>query len=124
MNKIFLIGNLTKDPVFSIVSGGHKVCKYILAVNRSYTASDGSKEVDFFPVTVWGTMAENCNKYLKKGSKVCVSGNMQTKSYETPDGSKRYSSEVSAEEIQFLTKSEVGTDVEEKENVKKEEEKI
>lgn len=99
MNRVFLIGNLTKDPEVSIVSNDLTNCKFSIAVTRRY----GAKETDYFSVVCWRGMAENCGKYLRKGSKVGVCGSIQTKTYETSDGSKRYTVEVVADEVQFLS---------------------
>ena len=99
MNRVFLIGNLTKDPEVSIGSNDLTNCKFSIAVTRRY----GAKETDYFSVVCWRGMAENCGKYLRKGSKVGVCGSIQTKTYETSDGVKRYTVEVVADEVQFLS---------------------
>ena len=107
MNKVFLIGNLTRDPELSTTSGGVKFCRFTLAVSRSY-AKDGKRETDFLPVVVWRAQADNCARYLKKGSKAAVSGSVQTR---TQDGSRRYVTEIAADEVQFLnTRSEEARD--------------
>lgn len=107
MNKVIIIGNLTKDPELSSTNNGIMYCKFTLAVSRNYS-KDGKRETDFLPVVVWRTQAENCNKYLKKGSKAAVSGSIQTRSYEANDGTRRYVTEIAADEVQFLsTKSDV-----------------
>ena len=103
MNRVFLIGNLTKDPEVTIVSGDLKNCKFSIAVSRRY----GSKETDYFSVVCWRGMADICGRYLRKGSKVGVCGSIQNKNYETSDGVKKYSVEIVADEVQFLnTRSE------------------
>lgn len=107
MNKIFLVGNLTKAPTKQVVKDDCTVVRFVLAVNRVYGDRQTS---DYFPVVVWRGLADTCAKYLKKGSKVCLIGNLQTNSYEAKDGSKRYSIEVVADEIQFL--SGAGKDIE------------
>ena len=99
MNKVFLIGNLTKDPELSNTNNGIPVCKFTLAVSRRF----GNTETDFLPVIVWRGQAENCGKFLKKGSKAAVAGAVQTRSYDAPDGSKRYITEIVADEVQFLS---------------------
>jgi len=107
MNKVIIIGNLTKDPELSSTNNGIMYCKFTLAVSRNYS-KDGKRETDFLPIVVWRTQAENCNKYLKKGSKAAVSGSIQTRSYEANDGTRRYVTEIAADEVQFLsTKSDV-----------------
>lgn len=103
MNKIIVTGNLTKDPDYGETSGGVSFCKFSVAVNRSYTNSEGERQTDFFPVTAWRGLADNCGKYLKKGSKVLVSGSLQNRSYEDKDGNKRTVSEIVANDVEFLT---------------------
>ncbi len=102
MNKVFLIGNLTKDPELSTTNNGVKFCKFTLAVSRSYS-KDGKRETDFLPVVVWRAQADNCARYLKKGSKAAVSGSVQTRNYDAQDGSRRYVTEIAADEVQFLS---------------------
>ncbi len=99
MNKVFLIGNLTKDPEMSNTNNGITVCKFTLAVSRRF----GNTETDFLPVIVWRGQAENCGKFLKKGSKAAVAGSIQTRSYDAQDGGKRYITEIVADEVQFLS---------------------
>ena len=103
MNKVILIGNLTRDPELSETPSGVAVCRFSIAVSRDYANSEGNRETDFFNITVWRGRAENCGKYLRKGSKVGVCGSIQTKTYETSDGVKRYTVEVVADEVQFLS---------------------
>lgn len=102
MNKVILIGNLTKDPEFSTTNNGISLCKFTLAVQRKYASSDGEREVDFINIVVWRGQADNCYKYLKKGSKASVVGSIQTRSYDATDGTKRYVTEVVADEVEFL----------------------
>ncbi|MDE7373033.1 MAG: single-stranded DNA-binding protein [Clostridia bacterium] len=102
MNKVFLIGNLTKDPELSSTSSGIKFCRFTLAVSRSYS-KDGKRETDFLPVVVWRAQADNCARYLKKGSRAAVCGSIQTRNYDAQDGSRRYVTEIAADEVQFLT---------------------
>ncbi|MFR5833597.1 MAG: single-stranded DNA-binding protein [Acutalibacteraceae bacterium] len=110
MNKVFLIGNLTRDPELSTTGSGVKFCRFTLAVSRSYS-KDGKRETDFLPVVVWRAQADNCARYLKKGSKAAISGTIQTRSYDTQDGSRRYVTEIAADEVQFLsTKNDDGKD--------------
>ena len=108
MNKVFLIGNLTRDPENSETSSGVPVCRFAIAVNRNYTGSDGTRETDFFNITVWRQLAENCGKYLKKGSKVAVIGQLQNRSYEDKDGIRRTVTDIVASEIEFLTPKNAG----------------
>lgn len=103
MNKVFLIGNLTRDPEVSETNTGIPVCRFSIAVNRNYTGTDGERQTDFFNITVWRKSAENCGKYLKKGSKVVVTGSLQNRSYEDKDGIKRNVTDIIANEVEFLS---------------------
>lgn len=103
MNKVWLIGNLTKDPELAETPNGVAVCKFSIAVPRDYSNSDGTRETDFFNITVWSGRAESCSRYLKKGSKVSVVGSLQNRSYEGQDGLKRTLTDVIANEVEFLT---------------------
>lgn len=102
MNKVILIGNLTRDPELTTTTSGISVCRFSLAVQRKFTNSEGERETDFINVVVWRNAAENCHKFLRKGSKAAVVGNIQTRSYDAQDGSKRYVTEVVAEEVEFV----------------------
>lgn len=102
MNKVFLIGNLTKDPELTQTTSGIKFCRFTLAVSRNY-AKDGKRETDFLPVVVWRTQAENCARYLKKGSRAAISGSIQMRSYDAQDGTRRNIAEIAADEVQFLS---------------------
>ena len=102
MNKVILIGNLTKDPELTTTTSGISVCRFSLAVSRRFTNSEGERETDFINVVVWRNLADNCHKFLRKGSKAAVVGNLQTRSYDAQDGSKRYVTEVVAEEVEFV----------------------
>ncbi|OGF46210.1 MAG: single-stranded DNA-binding protein [Candidatus Firestonebacteria bacterium RIFOXYC2_FULL_39_67] len=103
LNKVMLIGNLTRDPELKYIPSGSAVGTLNIAVNRKYKAQDGSLKDDvcFVRVTVWGKPAENCNEYLSKGSPVYIEGRLQFKSWEK-DGQKRSSLDVVAERVQFL----------------------
>ncbi|MBQ9514262.1 MAG: single-stranded DNA-binding protein [Clostridia bacterium] len=103
MNKVILIGNLTRDPELSETPSGVAVCRFSIAVSRDYANSEGNRETDFFNITVWRGRAENCGKYLKKGNKVAVVGSLQTRSYEDKDGIKRNVTDIVANEVEFLT---------------------
>ncbi len=108
MNKVFLIGNLTRDPELSQLPSGVSVCKFGLAVNRNFTNSSGEREVDFFNITAWRGLGENCAKYLSKGRKVSVVGNIQVRNYEDKDGNKRTAVDIVAEDIEFLSRNDDG----------------
>ena len=103
MNKVVLIGNLTRDPELQTTNGGVSVCRFSLAVTRRFANADGERDADFINVVVWRNQAENCHKYLKKGSKCAVIGRIQTSSYDALDGSKRYTTDVVADEVEFIS---------------------
>jgi len=120
MNKVMLIGNLAKDPELITTNNGVSLCKFTLAVQRRFAGNDGEREADFLPIIVWRGQAESCYKYLKKGSKAAISGSVQTRSYEATDGSRRYMTEIIADEVEFLaSKGGVGDDAEELKEDKK-----
>ena len=97
MNKIILIGNLTRDPELSTTQNGVAVCRFSLAVQRNR-----NKETDFFNITVWRNQAENCARWLKKGDKAAVVGSISIRNYDDQNGVKRSFVDVTAEEVQFL----------------------
>lgn len=105
MNKVILIGNLTRDPETGETSNGVAYGKFSIAVNRPYTNGDGERETDFFNITVWRGQAENCGKYLHKGSKVAIIGSLQNRSYEDKDGIKRNVTDIIANEVEFLSRA-------------------
>lgn len=108
MNKVILIGNLTRDPELSETPNGIAVCRFTLAVGRNY----GDSETDFFNVNVWREKAENCAKFLAKGKKVAVVGSLQNRSYEDKDGIKRTVTDIVASEVEFLTPKQAQEDEE------------
>ncbi len=103
MNKVYLIGNLTRDPELSETSNGVAFCRFSIAVNRTFVNADGNRETDFFNIIVWRSLAEHCGKYLKKGNKVAIAGALQNRAYEDKDGVKRTVTDIVASEIEFLT---------------------
>ena len=103
MNKVILVGNLTRDPELITTTNGVSLCRFSLAVQRRFAGQDGEREADFINIVVWRAQADNCYKYLKKGSKCGVVGSLQTRSYDAQDGTKRYSTDVVAEEVEFLS---------------------
>ena len=103
MNKVILVGNLTKDPELVTTNNGISLCRFTLAVQRRFTTSDGEREADFINIVVWRAQADNCYKYLKKGSKAGVVGTLQTRAYDGNDGTRKYATEVVAEEVEFLS---------------------
>lgn len=103
MNKVYLIGNLTRDPELTTTTSGISVCRMSIAVSRRFANAEGSRDVDFFNITAWRGTADNCAKFLKKGNKVAVSGSIQTRSYEKNDGTKGFSIDIVADEVEFLS---------------------
>lgn len=101
MNKIILIGNLTRDPESGTTPSGVSYCRFSIAVNRRF--SKEGNEADYFNVITWRGIAESCAKSLTKGRKVGVVGSIQIRNYEGNDGAKRTSVEVTADEVEFLT---------------------
>jgi len=104
MNKVILIGNLTRDPETGATSNGVTYCRFSIAVSRRFANADGERETDFFNITAWRGTAENCGKYLKKGSKAGIVGTLQNRSYEDKDGNKRNVTDIIADEVEFLSK--------------------
>lgn len=103
MNKVYLIGNLTRDPEPNTTASGVQMCRFSIAVGRRFKNADGESETDFFNVIAWRSTADFCGKYLHKGSKVAVVGSIQNRSFEAEDGSKRYYTDIIAEEVEILT---------------------
>ena len=104
LNKVLLIGNLTRDPELRYIPSGSAVATFTVAVNRVYKDQAGEKkeQVSFIRVVVWGRRAEVCGEYLSKGSPVFVEGRLQSRDWETQEGQKRSTVEVVADNIQFL----------------------
>ena len=102
MNKVFLIGRLTKNPELRYTSSNIACSTFTLAVNRDFINQNGEREADFINIQVWKKLAENVKNYLTKGSQVAIDGRIQTRSYDGQDGQKRYVTEVVAENVQFL----------------------
>jgi single-strand DNA-binding protein len=103
MNKVFLIGRLARDPELRFTAGsGVAVANFSLAVDRGFTGKDGQKEADFIPVICWRKLAELVANNLGKGRLVAVAGSIRTSSYQAQDGTKKYKTEVYADEVKFL----------------------
>ena len=102
MNKVIMIGNLTRDPESGTTQSEVAYCRFSIAVNRKFSR-EGDPNADFFNVTAWRGLAENCAKYLQKGKKVCVVGSILTRQYEAEDGSKRMSYDIVADDVEFLS---------------------
>ncbi|PYO02837.1 MAG: single-stranded DNA-binding protein [Candidatus Rokuibacteriota bacterium] len=107
LNKVLLIGNLTRPPELRYTPSGTAVSDLRLAVNRNYSTQGGEKreETCFLTVVVWGKQAESCGEYLDKGSQVFVEGRLQTRDWEGKDGQKRTVTEVVAERVQFMSRA-------------------
>ena len=104
LNKVYLMGNLTRDPELRYIPSGAAVTNFSMAVNRVYTTQSGEKKKDtcFVRIVVWGKIAEACGEYLSKGSPVFVEGRLQSRSWVGQDGQKRNTTEVVANNVQFL----------------------
>lgn len=102
MNKVILMGRLTKEPELRYTSGNNTaVCSFTLAIDRRFSKPGEEKQADFIPVVVWSKLAEFCGKYFQKGRQVAVVGRIQTRSWDDNEGKKRYVTEVVAEEAYF-----------------------
>lgn len=102
MNKVFLIGRLTRDPELRYTSSNIAVATFSIAVDRNFSNAAGEREADFINIVVWRKQAENVKNYMHKGSQVAIDGRIQTRSYDDTDGKKRYVTEVVADNVQFL----------------------
>jgi single-strand DNA-binding protein len=102
MNKVFLIGRLTRDPELRYTGNNTAVASFSIAVNRNFTNQSGEREADFINVVVWRKQAENVKNYLTQGSQVAIDGRIQTRSYDDSEGKKRYVTEVVADNVEFL----------------------
>lgn len=103
MNKVILVGRLTRDPEVKNTMSGRAVATFTLAVDRRFKNKDGQKEADFIPIVFWGKQAELAGQYLSKGSQIGVSGRIQVRNYDAQDGTKRYVTEVVGDELTFLS---------------------
>lgn len=103
MNKLTIIGNLTRDPELRTTSTGLNVCSFTVAVNRRRSANSNQPEADFFRVTAWRQLGENCQRFLAKGRKVAVVGSVSVSTYTGNDGTTRASLEVTADDVEFLS---------------------
>ncbi len=102
MNKVILIGRLTKDPELKTIGSGVATVAFSIAVQRSFTNQNGEREADFINCVAWRRQAENISKYCTKGTQVAVEGRIQTRSYDAQDGTKRYVTEVICDNVTFL----------------------
>ncbi len=104
MNKAILIGRLTADPELQTTNSGVDVCRFSLAINRPFKSQSGETQTDFLNIVVWRAAAQNCAKFLRKGSQCAVIGTIQTRSYEDSNGVKRYVTEIIADNVEFLSR--------------------
>ena len=102
MNKVFLIGRLTRDHELRYTGSNTPVATFSIAINRNFTNSQGEREADFINIVVWRKQAENVKNYLQQGSQVAIDGRIQTRNYEDKEGQKRYVTEVVADNVEFL----------------------
>jgi len=105
MNKVVLIGRLTRDPELRTTQAGTPVCTFTVAVDRRFARRDENSNqptADFIPIVTWGKTAEFCNQYFAKGRLIGIDGRIQTRNYEAQDGTKRYVTEVIAEAVEFV----------------------
>ncbi len=103
MNKVFLIGNLTRDPELTETASGVQICRFSIAVTRNYAGSDGERKTDFFNCVAWRGLGESVARYAHKGNKVAVSGSIELRNYEDRDGIKRTAVDIVAQDVEFLT---------------------
>lgn len=103
INSITMAGRLTRDPELRSTSNGNSVGNFNIACERSFKGQNDEKEVDFIPVVVWRTLAENCGRYLSKGNMVCVHGRLQIREYTDKEGIRRSIAEIVADDVQFMT---------------------
>lgn len=111
MNKVLLIGNLTRDVELRTTPNGKNVANFGLAVQRR-RAPEGQPQADFFNVTAWGALGETCAKYLSKGRKAAIAGTIQIRQYDAADGTKRTAVDIIAEDVQFLSPAAQGAGAE------------
>jgi single-strand DNA-binding protein len=102
INRVVLVGRLTKDPELRYTSSNIPVSKFTLAVNRTFTGPSGEREADFIQCVVWRKQAENLVTFVRKGSLIGVEGRIQTGSYDDKDGIRKYTTEVIGDSVQFL----------------------
>lgn len=108
MNKVILMGRLTRDPEVRYTQTGKVVCQFTLAVDRPFTNQEGQREADFIPVVVWGKIAELCGNSLTKGQRALVDGRLQIRSYDAKDGTKRWITEIVANSVEFIERKAAG----------------
>ncbi len=102
MNRIILLGRLTKDPEVRYTTSGKVVCQFTLAVDRPFSNQEGQREADFIPVVIWGKQAETCGNSLTKGQRTLVEGRLQIRTYDGKDGNRHWVTEVIADRFEFI----------------------
>lgn len=108
MNKVYLIGNLTKDPEMRATQMGVSVCNFSIAVGRRFKDSEGNQQTDFFDIVAWRQLGDLCGKYLRKGKKVAITGSIQTHRFTDKNGVTRTGWDIIADEVEFLTPQDTG----------------
>ena len=108
MNKVFLIGNLTRDPELRETPSGVAMCRFAIAVQRPYSSQDGERQTDFFECTAWRGLGETIARFTKKGKKVAVSGSIQIRNYEDNQGAKRTAVDIIVQDCEFLSPKDEG----------------
>ncbi len=108
MNRVVLVGRLTRDPELRTSGSGNSFAFFTIAVNRQFTSSTGEREADFINCVVYNKQAENLNRYIRKGGLIGVDGRIQTRNYTAPDGTRRFVTEVICDSIQFLEPKSAG----------------
>ena len=103
MNKVFLIGNLTRDPELRETPSGVAMCRFAIAVTRPFSSQDGERQTDFFECTAWRGLGETIARFTKKGNKVAIVGHIQIRNYEDNQGAKRTAVDVIVQDCEFLT---------------------
>ncbi len=118
INKVILIGNLTRDAELKITEGGQKMATFGLATNRGWVTKDGEKHdsAEFHECVAWGKLAEICDKYLKKGKLIYIEGYLKTRSWDNEDGTKRYKTEIVVQDMIMLDKRSDFEDIQPSEN--------
>lgn len=105
LNRVILIGRLTRDPELRYTSGGVATTQFTLAVDRPFTSQGGERETDFIPVVTWRQLAELCANYLRKGRLTAVEGRIQVRNYDNNEGKRVYVTEIIADNVRFLERS-------------------
>jgi single-strand DNA-binding protein len=109
MNKIVILGRLTKDPDVKYVASGKAVATFTMAVDRPFTGQDGKREADFIPVVIWGKTAELVGNSCAKGHRLLVEGRLQIRNFDAKDGTKHWVTEVIANSVEFIERKAEGS---------------